>query len=291
MRRRGQVALHVTMLAVLTTGVAYGVIMLAGYLVMLVAVAFGAAPMAEPTPSRAAFGVLMVLLWGGTIVAGLRALLSQYRRGRALATWVALATIEPSAPLATAAARAGVSGPTLQVADDDAYAFTYGIWRPRVVVSTGLVEAATADELAAVLHHENCHVRNRDPLKVLALRTWTAAFFYLPVIGSLLTRILDRQELKADRAALRACGVSPVAGALLKAVGRPAAGRGTAVAALGGPALLDARITQLDTGDVPQLPSAVTARTVLASAPGIGLIAVYGVLLYQVCLAVTVCCG
>lgn len=291
MRRRGQTTLHVTMLAVLTTGVAYGVVMVAGYLVMLVAVAFGATPMAEPTPSRAAFGVLMVLLWGGTIVTGLRALLSQYRRGRALAEWVALATVEPSAPLATAAARASVSGPTLQVADDDAYAFTYGIWRPRVVVSTGLVEVATADELVAVLHHEDCHVRNRDPLKVLALRTWTAALFYLPVIGSLLTRVLDRQELKADRAALRACGVSPVAGALLKAVDRPAAGRGTAVAALGGPALLEARITQLETGDDSPLPSAVTARTVLASAPGIGLIAVYGVLLYQVCLAVTVCCG
>ncbi|WP_169732938.1 M56 family metallopeptidase [Haloechinothrix halophila] len=275
----------------LTAGVVYGVVMLIGYLVMLVAVAFGAAPMTEPTPPRVVFGVLMVLLWGGTIVAGLRALLSQYRRGRALTEWVALAAVEPSAPLAAAAARAGVSGPALQVADDDAYAFTYGIWRPRIVVSTGLVEAATADELVAVLHHEDCHVRNRDPLKVLALRTWTAAFFYLPVIGSLLTRILDRQELKADRAALRACGVSPVAGALLKAVGRPAAGRGTAVASLGGPALLDARITQLETGDGPPLPSAVTARTVLASAPGIGLIAMYGVLLYQVCLAVTVCCG
>lgn len=291
MRRRGQTALHVTMLATLTAGVAYGVVMLAGYLVMLVAVAFGGTPMAEPTPSRVAFGILMVLLWGGAIVAGFRALLSQCLRGRALADWVALATVEPSARLSTAVARAGVSGPVLQVADDDAYAFTYGIWRPRVVVSTGLVDAATPDELVAVLHHEDCHVRDRDPLKVLALRTWTAAFFFLPVVGSLLTRILDRQELKADRAALRACGVSPVAGALLKAVGRPAAGRGTAVAALGGPALLDARITQLETGDGPPLPSAVTAGTVLASAPGIGLIAVYAVLLYQVCLAVAVCCG
>lgn len=290
MRRRVRTTLHAALLAVLAAGVVYGVIMLGGYLVMLTAALFGRVPVGELTPSQVAFGIVMVLLWGGAILAGLRALLVQYRRGRELVRWMAGSAVEPSSRLTMAAARAGVSGPVFEVADHDAYAFTYRIWRPRIVVSTGLVETATSDELAAVLHHEDSHVRNRDPLKVLALRTWTAAFFLLPVVGSLFDRILDRQELKADRAAVRACGVSPVAGALLKAVGQPAAGHGTALAALGGPALLEARITQLETGHGPRLLTAVNSTTLLASAPGIGLIAAYGVLLYHVCIAVTLCC-
>lgn len=290
MRRRVQAALHAALLAVLVAGVVYGVGMLAGYLLMFAAAVSGRVPVAELTVSQVAFGVLMVLLWGGAIIAGLRALLLQYRRGRELIRWVARSAVAPSERLITAATRADVAGPVLEVADDHAYAFSYGIWRPRIVISTGLTETATADELVAVLHHEDCHVRNRDPLKVLALRSWTAAFFFLPVIGSLFSRILERQELKADRAAVRACGVSPVAGALLKAVGQPAAGEGTALAALGGPALLDARITQLETGHGPPLLTAVNSTTLLSSTPGFGLLAVYAVLLYQVCLAVTLCC-
>ncbi len=290
MRRRVRTALHAALLAVLAAGVVYGVTMLGGYLVMLAAAAFGHIPMAALTPSQVAFGIVMVLLWGGVILAGLRALLLQYRRGRELARWVTGSAVEPSSQLTMATVNAAVANVVLEVVDHDAYAFTYGIWRPRIVVSTGLVETVTSEELVAVLHHEDSHVRNRDPLKVLALRTWAAAFFLLPVVGSLFDRILDRQELKADRAAVRACGVSPVAGALLKAVGQPAAGHGTALAALGGPALLEARITQLETGHGPRLLTAVNSATLLASAPGIGLVAAYGVLLYHVCIAVALCC-
>lgn len=91
---------------------------------------------------------------------------------------------------------------------------------PRVVVSTGLVEIATHAELLAVLSHEDFHRRHRDPLRVLAFRTWAAAFFFIPILGAVLRRALDRQEPRADRAAVRACGVPPVAGALLKAARR-----------------------------------------------------------------------
>jgi beta-lactamase regulating signal transducer with metallopeptidase domain len=187
--------------------------------------------------------------------------------------------------------RAGSNGRVVQVADPSPYAFTYGIWRPRIVVSTGLAEVATPDELVAVLCHENHHRRQRDPLKVLALRTWASAFFLIPLVGAVLQRVLDRQELKADRAALRDCGVAPVAGALLKAAGEPTVAPGTALAAMGGPTLLEARITQLETGRGPHLLTAIHPSTVLASLPGIGVVAVYGVLMYQVCIVVHMCCA
>jgi Zn-dependent protease with chaperone function len=281
---------HATLLALLVAGFVWGVAMLASYFVMLVGVLFGHMPLAELSLTQIAFGVLMVLLWGGIIVAGLSALLRQCRRSVALARWVSRNGAPPSARLASASRQAGLPGQVVQVADASPYAFTYGIWHPRVVVSTGLAEVATPEELVAVLRHENHHVRNRDPLKVLALRNWASAFFLIPLIGAVLERILDRQELKADQAALRDCGVAAVAGALLKAVGEPAVAPGTALAAMGGPTLLEARVTQLETGRGPRLLTAIHPAAVLASAPGIGLIAVYGVLLYQVCIAVRLCC-
>jgi Zn-dependent protease with chaperone function len=282
---------HATLLAVLVAGTGYGVAMLAAYAVMLVGTVNGSMPITQLSLTEIAFGVLMVLLWGGIIVTGLSALLRQCRHGIELARWVARTATAPSAGLAAAAVRAGSNGRVVQVADPNPYAFTYGIWRPRVVVSTGLAEVATPDELVAVLSHENHHRRHRDPLKVLALRTWASAFFLIPLVGAVLRRVLDRQELKADRAALRDCGVAPVAGALLKAAGEPTVAPGTALAAMGGPTLLEARITQLETGRGPHLLTAIHPSTVLASLPGIGVVAVYGVLMYQVCIVVHMCCA
>lgn len=152
------------------------------------------------------------------------------------------------------------------------------------------MQSVSDDELVAVVRHERYHVHNRDPLKVLALRTLAAAFFFIPLAGIVLQRLLDRQELKADRAAVGDSGVAPVAGALLKAVGQPAAAPGTAMAAMGGPGLLDARVSQLETGHGPRFFAGIPAASLFASMPGVGLLAGYGALLYWVCLTVEHCC-
>ena len=52
----------------------------------------------------------------------------------------------------------------------DALAVTHGLVRPRVAVSTGLIEALDASELTAVLVHERHHLRRRDPLRLLIER-------------------------------------------------------------------------------------------------------------------------
>lgn len=293
MRQAARVMLHATLLVALVSGVVSGVAMLAGYLVMVGNAVRGDLPAPEPSVAQVVLGVLMVLLWGGVILAGLGALYRQCRRSIDLAAWVQRTGHTPAPRLATAidnATRTRPAGRVVQVDEDAPYAFTYGIWHPRIVVSTGLVRATTHDELVAVLRHEDFHRRHRDPLRVLVLRTWAAAFFLIPVLGALLQRVLDRQELRADRAAVRACGVTPVAGALLKAVGEPAAAPGTALAAMGGPALLEARVTQLETGRGPRLRTAVHPAAVLSSLPGIGLLAGYGVLMYQVCMTAQLCC-
>lgn len=290
MRSAGRTLLHAGLLGLLIAGSVYGVLMVGGFLIMVVSAGAGRAPVPEPTVSRVVFGVLMVVLWGGVIVAGLAALIRQFRRSRRLSRWVASAAMRPSPGLVTAMDEVRCRYPVVEIAAEAPYAFTYGIWRPAVVVSSDLVERAGRDELVAVLRHEDYHVRHRDPLKVLALRTWAAAFSVVPLVGVVLQGVLDRQELRADRAAVRRSGVSAVAGAMLKATGEPAGRPGTALAAMGGPALLEARVAQLETGHGPRVVSMIGRGAVLRSLPGAAVVAVYGVLAYRLCIAVSACC-
>lgn len=135
----------------------------------------------------------------------------------------------------------------------ESFSFAFGVFAPRVVVSRGLVETATEEELVAVLEHERYHVRNLDPLKVLFARALPPTFFYLPALRLFEERYVAGRELAADRVALRRCGRRPLAGALLKVVRGPEWPELGVAAAIGGPELLDARIAQLETGTEPPL--------------------------------------
>ncbi|MGP4025554.1 M56 family metallopeptidase [Actinomadura sp. 3N407] len=290
MRSADRTLMHAGLLGPLIAGAVCGALMVGGFLVMVIGAVTGRTSVPELTVSRAAFGVLMALLWGGVITTGLTALIRQFRRNRKLSRWVASAAVSPSPDLVTAMDQVRGRHPVVEIAGEAPYAFTHGIWRPAVVISSGLVERAARDELVALLHHEDYHVRHRDPLKVLVLRTWGAAFFVVPLVGVVLQRFLDRQELRADRAAVRRCGVAAVAGAMLKATGEPAGRPGTAMAAMGGPALLEARVAQLETGRSPRVITMIGRGAVLRSLPGAAVIAVYGVFAYRLCGAAGVCC-
>ena len=68
-------------------------------------------------------------------------------------------------------------------------AVTVGLWRPRIWVSSGLLQALPPRQLAAVLEHERCHLRRRD-----ALRRLLAAIGSLPHLPAL------RRALRAELA-------------------------------------------------------------------------------------------
>lgn len=98
-----------------------------------------------------------------------------------------------------------------------AFALTAGFTRPRVYVSTGLLERLTDDELEALLLHEQDHVRHFDPLQVLIGRTLSAAFFFVPVVRVLVRRHQAAIELAADEyATVRQGGKAGLSGAMLK---------------------------------------------------------------------------
>ena len=169
-----------------------------------------------------------------------------------------------------AAAVLGIADRVDAVGTGEAFAVTYRLIRPRILVSTTLTAELTTAEVAAVLAHEREHVRHRDPLRILAARLLAAFAWYVPAASWLASRMVLRRELAADRAAARGTGRGVLAGALLKLASLPA---GPAAAAAGpapdAPGSLEARIAQLEGGRTP--PLRLTRPRVLGTA---GIVAV-----------------
>jgi Zn-dependent protease with chaperone function len=135
------------------------------------------------------------------------------------------------------------------IASSEPFAVTYGLTRPRILVSTGLAAALDPAEIGAVLAHEREHVRHRDPLRLLAARTFAAWTWYLPAARWLADSLALRRELTADQAAARRVGRGVLAGALLKIASAPTCPAVAAAGAAGRrPEALEARVTQLEAG-------------------------------------------
>jgi Zn-dependent protease with chaperone function len=158
-----------------------------------------------------------------------------------------------SAVLQNEAAVLGCAARLDMVAGEDAFAVTYGVLRPRILVSSGLATALTPAEIGAVLAHEREHLRRRDPLRMLAARLVAAWGCYLPAGRWLASRAALRYELTADRAAAGRAGRSVLAGALLKLASMPGCPAAAAASpAEDGPRSLEARVAQLESGRPPR---------------------------------------
>lgn len=108
----------------------------------------------------------------------------------------------------------------LDVVDNaDLIVFSHGLLRPRIIVSRRLIETFENDELEAVFRHERAHVRSLDPLRILLVRSLSAAVGFVPFVSSLLETYLARRELHADRAVVTEMrDVLPLAAALQRTI-------------------------------------------------------------------------
>jgi Zn-dependent protease with chaperone function len=154
--------------------------------------------------------------------------------------------------------QAGLRDRVVVVADCEPFALTYGLLRPRVLVSTGLLRLVEEAELAAVLAHEREHVRGRDPLKTAVVRVLVGRLIVFPLVREFADRFAVGREMAADRRAVSLCGRRAVVSALLKAVDHPGWAAAPS-AAMGSAEMLDARITQLETGTA--APPGLISRT------------------------------
>lgn len=161
---------------------------------------------------------LAIVVFSLASLAGLVRTLRAYRRERRLLLALALEPIEDS-PLSEHAARHGVRLYALR--SNRAGAFCFGLRRPNVVVTTGLLERLDPDEQEAVLIHELAHAQSREPLKCLLSRVAAQTFFWLPALGALLERYLLVKELAADRESIAGTSRPALAGALSQVLAQP----------------------------------------------------------------------
>jgi len=198
--------------------------------------------------------VIIVLAAATTGVAASGSVAARTAAGsRALRTLTRVAGKPVPPAVLGAAAALGIVGRVDAVGTGEAFAVTYRLIRPRILVSTALAAELTAAEVAAVLAHEREHVRHRDPLRILAVRLLAAFAWYAPAANWLASRTVLRRELAADRASARGAGRGVLAGALLKLASLPAC---PAAAAAGpdrdSPGSLEARVAQLEGGRPPR---------------------------------------
>ncbi|MEK4012702.1 M56 family metallopeptidase [Peribacillus sp. FSL M8-0224] len=95
-------------------------------------------------------------------------------------------------------------------------AFTYGFIYSQIVISTGLVQILDSDEVKAVLEHEYCHYKDKDPFKLSLYKCLARLFFFMPVSQKILQRYVTKKELAADTFAIEQVGLKPIASALYK---------------------------------------------------------------------------
>ncbi|MHB8468433.1 MAG: M56 family metallopeptidase [Gaiellaceae bacterium] len=147
-------------------------------------------------------------------------------------------------------------------------AFCFGIARPRVVVTDGLLARLSPQEQAAAIWHEGRHARLREPLRSLSARLAARTFFWLPILADVFERYLLLKELDADRLAAAKTSRRALAGALYGVLGEPAP-----AGAIGLGDLPGARVDRLFDPRA-QLPPLTTRRRVLASAASAALLVV-----------------
>jgi Zn-dependent protease with chaperone function len=210
--------------------------------------------------------VVLIALVGTSIGLGVRMLGRQVSASRRLSRRVRGLALTPPPELSVAAKATGLDGRVAMLDSPEQFSFVYGIFVPRVAIGRGFLESLTAEELRAALEHERYHVRHLDPLRALLGKALTEVFFLLPSLEVLRLRYEAGRELAADRRAERVGGRRALLGALLKALDE--SGREPVISvSLADPALLDARISRLETGKAPALAS-VGVQSLLTSVLG-----------------------
>lgn len=172
--------------------------------------------------------------------------LATRRTRRQVARHVVMHQLPPAAALACLA---GDLGRLVVIEDKRPTAFCTGLWRPRVVVSTGLLEKFGEPAMKAVFEHELSHHRRRDPFRRALAKGVARGLFFVPSLSDLADVVPAEDEVAADTAAVGSVGRAPLARALYDVLSYPVP---AGAAAMGGKDLLMLRLSALETGELPR---------------------------------------
>lgn len=144
----------------------------------------------------------------GSIPLGLMAYVVGFTIWRAteqgMATSRLLAKLDKPRPMPERLARVlhplGIAGRVDFVAHPVPLCFCYGLGRPRVCASAGLVDLLDDAELAAVLRHERHHLARRDPARLFVAQALRSGIGFLPGVTTVVDRYAVATEIAADAA-------------------------------------------------------------------------------------------
>lgn len=115
-----------------------------------------------------------------------------------------------------------ISSITARLLDTPAlFAAQVGFWQPELVVSRGLLDTLSADQVAAVLAHEQAHTYYRDTFWFFWLGWLRGLTAWLPHTEALWQELLRLRELRADRWATRYVDPLLLAESLVQVVKSP----------------------------------------------------------------------
>jgi uncharacterized protein (TIGR03435 family) len=81
-----------------------------------------------------------------------------------------------------------------------------GLWRPVLLVPSGIEDDLTPRQLAAVLTHELCHIRRRDNLTAAVHMIVEAVFWFHPLVWWIGSRLVDERERACDEEVVHTFG-------------------------------------------------------------------------------------
>lgn len=88
------------------------------------------------------------------------------------------------------------------VEEQRCFAFCFGIFNPKIYISTALISSMEDKELQAILIHEKYHIENKDTLKMFLVFIFQHIFPFVPLISDLIYNYRIEREIKADQAAI-----------------------------------------------------------------------------------------
>jgi Zn-dependent protease with chaperone function len=103
------------------------------------------------------------------------------------------------------------------------FAAQVGFWNPELVISQGLMDTLSAEQLTAVLTHEQAHLYHRDTFWFFWLGWFRQMTAWLPRTDTLWQELLLLRELRADRWASQYVDPLLLAESLLLVVQHPIA--------------------------------------------------------------------